>query len=54
MLATASKDGAIRIMDVEKIIARGMRGIDIFNASDSGDPDPVIRTLYDNSKVSFC
>uniref|UniRef100_A0A914UWG7 Cleavage stimulation factor 50 kDa subunit n=1 Tax=Plectus sambesii TaxID=2011161 RepID=A0A914UWG7_9BILA len=55
LLATGSADCSIKIMDVERIVARETRGLDL-NALDNG-PDahhPVIRTLYDHIDEVTC
>lgn len=52
LVATGSADCSIKILDVEKIIAREVRGESL---TESG-PDahhPVIRTLYDHLDVTF-
>uniref|UniRef100_A0A914RI17 Uncharacterized protein n=1 Tax=Parascaris equorum TaxID=6256 RepID=A0A914RI17_PAREQ len=53
LLATGSADCSIKILDVERIIAREVRGE--VNLTENG-PDaqhPVIRTLYDHIDVYF-
>lgn len=60
LVATASEDCSIKILDVEKIISRYFYPIKFFNFSGDasiidGGPDsnhPVIRTLYDHIDVN--
>ncbi|CAG2114465.1 unnamed protein product [Medioppia subpectinata] len=54
LVATGSVDASIKILDVERMIAKGCPGSDIQEASGQTDTHPVIRTLYDHMEEVSC